>query len=64
MALRCCLHGGGKKVFKTDDKNCGDPRLPEQPDQPLPLHDHQQRREDSVEEDVRVLQPSPPQTAE
>ena len=45
VALRYCLHGGFPSVFKTDGEDCGDSRLPQQPDQPLPLHDHQQRRQ-------------------
>ena len=67
VALRYCLHGGFSSCsscFTGDGKSGGDPRLPEQPDQPLPLHDHQQRREVSVEEDIPVWQPEAPQTAE
>ena len=57
MALRCYLHGGfseGLQSLIGDGTSCGDSRLPEQPDQPVPLHDHQQRREVSVEEDIPV----------
>ena len=57
VALRYCLHGGFPSVFKNDGEDCGDSRLPQQPDQPLPLHDHQQRREVSVEEDFPLSRP-------
>ena len=44
VALRCCLHAGGGREY-SPGLQPGHPRLPEQPDQPLPLHDHQQRRQ-------------------
>ena len=55
VALRNCLNGGGRK--QTDPGRPDPPALPQQSDQPLPLHDHQQRRQEGPEEFL-LLQPS------
>ena len=57
VALCYCLHGRLGGFSANDEKWCGHSRLPEQPDQPLPLHDHQQRRQVEAEEDFPVYRP-------
>ena len=55
VALRYRFHDGGRTEYCTGIQP-GHPRLPQQLDQPLPLHDHQQRRQGRLEEFLQLQQ--------